>query len=231
MFVAFVILLTLFVCRERSCDAPLINLGIFGRQGYVFGLGVAVSLQFAVLGFSFLLPSFAQLVLGVGQTEAGSILLWGCLVGAVLAPFSGQLLDRFGARLPIMLGVGLSLLATCLYAAMITRLATMQLALVYVVFAAGQGLMYGNNMTCALHFLPAEVKPDGNAMFTTMQQLSGAIGTSVIAAVVNAAQDGVADSAMAQATANGAQSATLVLVCAMALSFVFALLETGRARR
>ena len=91
--------------------------------------------------------------------------------------------------------------------------------------------MYGNNMTCALRFLPAEVKPDGNAMFTTMQQLSGAIGTSVIAAVVNAAQDGVADSAMARATAIGAQSATLVLVCAMALSFVFALLETGRARR
>lgn len=231
LFVAFVILLTLFVRRERSCDAPLINLGIFGRQGYVFGLGVAVSLQFTVLGFSFLLPSFAQLVLGVGQTEAGSILLWGCLVGAVLAPFSGQLLDRFGARLPIMLGVGLSLLATCLYAAMITRLATMQLALVYVVFAAGQGLMYGNNMTCALRFLPAEVKPDGNAMFTTLQQLSGAIGTSVIAAVVNAAQAGVADSAMAQATAAGAQSATLVLVCAMALSFVFALLETERARR
>lgn len=230
LFVAFVILLALFVRRERSCDVPLINLDIFGRQGYVFGLGVAVSLQFTVLGFSFLLPSFAQLVLGVGQTEAGSILLWGCLVGAVLAPFSGQILDRFGARLPIMLGVGLSLLATCLYAAMITRLATTQLALVYVMFAAGQSLMYGNNMTCALSFLPAEVKSDGNAMFTTLQQLSGAIGTSVIAAVVNAAQDGVAGSAMAQATAIGAQSATLVLVCAMALSFVFALLETGRAR-
>ena len=91
--------------------------------------------------------------------------------------------------------------------------------------------MYGNNMTCALRFLPVEVKPDGNAMFTTLQQLSGAIGTSVIAAVVNAAQAGVADSAMAQATAAGAQSATLVLVCAMALSFVFALLETSRARR
>lgn len=107
----------------------------------------------------------------------------------------------------------------------------MQLALVYVVFAAGQGLMYGNNMTCALRFLPVDIKPDGNAMFTTLQQLSGAIGTSVIAAVVNAAQAGAGDAAMAQATAIGAQSATVVLVCAMALSFIFALLETGRARR
>ena len=53
----------------------------------------------------------------------------------------------------------------------------------------------------------------------------------MIAAVVNAVQAGVADSAMAQATAAGAQSATLLLVCAMALSFVFALLETNRARR
>lgn len=188
-------------------------------------------LQFTVLGLSFLLPSFAQLVAGAGQTEAGSILLWGCVVGAVVSPFSGQLLDRLGARFPIMLGSGLSLLATCLFAALILRLTTMQLALVYVVFAAGQGLMYGNNMTCALRFLPVEIKPDGNAMFTTLQQLSGAIGTSVIAAVVNAAQAGAGDAAMAQATAIGAQSATVVLVCAMALSFIFALLETGRARR
>lgn len=231
LFVAFVVFLALFVYRERSCEAPLIHLDIFGHRGYVFGLGVAVFLQFTVLGLSFLLPSFAQLVAGAGQTEAGSILLWGCVVGAVVSPFSGQLLDRLGARFPIMLGSGLSLLSTCLFAALILRLTTMQLALVYVVFAAGQGLMYGNNMTCALRFLPVDIKPDGNAMFTTLQQLSGAIGTSVIAAVVNAAQAGAGDAAMAQATAIGAQSATVVLVCAMALSFIFALLETSRARR
>ncbi|MGN0056101.1 MAG: hypothetical protein ACI360_06700 [Atopobiaceae bacterium] len=34
-------------------------------------------------------------------------------------------------------------------------------------------------------FLPADVRPDGNAVINTLQQLAGAIGTSVVTAVVN----------------------------------------------
>lgn len=92
---------------------------------------------------------------------------------------------------------------------------------IYVVFALGQDLMYGTNMTCALGFLPAGVKADGNAVFTTLQQLSGAVGTSVTAAV---AADG-----MAAATLAGTQAALVVLVAAVAVALVCAVLETGLA--
>nr|WP_073294140.1 hypothetical protein [Parolsenella massiliensis] len=101
----------------------------------------------------------------------------------------------------------------------------------YVVFALGQGLMYGTNMTCALGFLPAGVKADGNAMFTTLQQLSGAVGTSVTAAVVNAAQAGVVADGMAAATLAGTQAALVVLVAAVAVALACAVLETGLAAR
>ena len=99
----------------------------------------------------------------------------------------------------------------------------------YVVFALGQGLMYGTNMTCALGFLPTGVKADGNAMFTTLQQLSGAVGTSVTAAVVNAAQAGAAADGMAAATLAGTQAALVVLVAAVAVALACAVLETGLA--
>lgn len=102
---------------------------------------------------------------------------------------------------------------------------------IYVVFALGQGLMYGTNMTCALSFLPEGVKADGNAMFTTLQQLSGAVGTSVTAAVVNAAQAGAAADGMAAATLAGTQAALVVLVAAVAVVFACAVLETGLAVR
>lgn len=102
---------------------------------------------------------------------------------------------------------------------------------IYVVFALGQGLMYGTNMTCALGFLPAGVKADGNAMFTTLQQLSGAVGTNVTAAVVNDAQAGVAADGMAAATLAGTQTALVVLVAAVAVALACAVLETGLAAR
>ena len=103
------------------------------------------------------------------------------------------------------------------------------LPLLVVAFALGVGLMYGTNMTCALSFLPAGVKADGNAMFTTLQQLSGAMGTSVTAAVVNAAQAGVVADGMAAATLAGTQAALVVLVAAVAVALACAVLETGLA--
>ena len=231
LFVAFLVLIGLFVVRERSCGHPLIHLAIFRERGYVLGLGVIVCMQFAIMGLSFLLPNAAQLVLGKNQFEAGTTLLWGCILGAALAPVSGRILDQLGARLPVVGGEACALVAVTLMCVLARDFSVGLMAGIYVVFALGQGLMYGTNMTCALGFLPTGVKADGNAMFTTLQQLSGAVGTSVTAAVVNAAQAGAAADGMAAATLAGTQAALVVLVAAVAVALACAVLETGLAAR
>ncbi len=229
LFAAFIILLALFVRREKTYTHPLIHLGIFSERGYVLGLGVIIFLQFTVLGLSFLLPNYAQLVRGAGQTAAGSILLYGCAVGAIMTPISGQLYDRLGSRKPILSGVFCSLVAVVCFALFAHDLPIVAIAGVYILYAFGQGTMYGNNMTCALSFLPAEIKADGNAMFTTLTQLSGAVGTSVAAAIVNAAQTGATD--MAAATTTGTHNAFVVLAVSLVLSIICAHFETKRAER
>ena len=231
LFAAFIVLIALFVLRERRCPQPLIHLSIFQHRGYVLGLGAIVFLQFSILGLSFLLPNYAQLVMGADQTEAGSVLLWGCILGAMLAPVSGQLLDRLGARIPILAGAALVFGACTGFTLLAPHMTTMHAILVYVIFAGGQSLMYGNNMTCALRFLPAEIKADGNAMFTTLQQLSGAIGTSACAAIVNAAQVGATGDTLAAATAAGTQHACALLIFMTAVSLVCAIAETAHSKR
>ncbi len=229
LFVAFVVLLALFVHRERTCDHPLIHLEIFHARGYVLGLATIAFMQFTVLGLSFLLPNYAQLVLGAGQTEAGSVLLFGCAVGAIMTPISGQMYDRLGSRKPILSGLCCSLVAIVCFAAFAQNLPTAAMAGVYVLYAFGQGMMYGNNMTCSLSFLPAHVKADGNAMFSTLQQLSGAMGTSVAAAIVNASQVGATD--MAAATTIGSHNAFMVLAGSAVIAIVCAHFETKGAER
>ena len=233
LFAAFIVLIALFIVREYHAEQPLIHMGIFGHRGYVRGLGVIVFLQLSILGLSFLLPNYAQLVMGAGQTEAGTVLLGGCIIGAIMAPLSGQILDRMGARIPILGGAALVLIATISFAVISSHMTTLHSTLVYMIFGFGQSLMYGNNMTCALRFLPVEIKADGNAMFTTLQQLAGAIGTSVCAAVVNAAQAGVSSgtATMAAATAAGSQHAFMLLAAMVAASFACALAETRRIER
>ena len=229
LFIAFALLLALFIHRERSCEHPLIHLDIFSVRGYILGLGTIICMQFTVLGLSFLLPNYAQLVVGAGQTAAGSVLLYGCAVGAIMTPISGQMYDRLGSRIPILSGLTCAFAAVLAFRFFSTDMAIIAMAGIYVLYAFGQGLMYGNNMTCALSFLPAEIKADGNAMFTTLQQLSGAVGTSVAAAIVNAAQTGSSD--MVISTTAGTQNAFTVLLVAMILALICAFFETRRAER
>ena len=231
LFVCFAALVAAFALRERSCDEPLIDLAILRHPGYVCGLGAILFFQFTTLGISFLLPNFAQLVLGSGQTEAGSTLLFGCALGAVLPPLSGKILDRLGAAIPVLSGLALSFVAVAIYAAGLSGMGVLAATLVYVAYAGGQGLSYGNNMTCALRFLPARVKVDGNALYTTLQQLAGAMGTSVCAAIVNASQVGATGDALATATAAGTGNAFLLLVATVGASLACALGETALLRR
>lgn len=193
LLAAFVALLACFVARERSCDHPLIALEVFRVPAFDLGLASIACVQFSVLGLSFLLPNYAQLVMGAGETEAGSILLLGCAVGAVMAPLSGQLLDRLGPRRPVLTGTCCMLVALVLLCALSERLETVPAMLVYTLFAFGQSLMIGNAMTTSLLQLRPAVKADGNAVINTLQQLFGAMGTSAVTAVVNAAQAGAAD--------------------------------------
>lgn len=208
---AFIVLMVLFVRRERTCDQPLIHLSVFAERRFTLGVVALVFLQFVVLGLSFLIPNYSQLVMGTGETEAGSILLPGCVVGAIMAPLSGQILDKFGARRPILTGAAFALLGTALFAAFSAHLVTGVAIVFYICFAFGQSLMVGNSLTTALSFLPAQTKADGNAVANTLQQLAGAIGTSVSSAIVNAAQVGATD--MAYATMVGTREAYLLLTC------------------
>ncbi len=220
LFAAFVVFLALFVARERRADEPLIHLSIFAEKRFYMGALAIVCLQFVVLGLSFLIPNYSQLVMGAGATEAGSILLPGCVVGAVMAPLSGRILDRLGPRRPILAGAACAFIGTVLFAALSRNLATLPAICIYVCFAFGQSLMVGNSMTTSLSFLPADTKADGNAVINTLQQLAGAVGTSVSSAIVNAAQVGVAADGMAAATMAGTREAYVLLVVVAIVPFV-----------
>ncbi len=219
LFAAFVVFLALFVARERRADEPLIHLSIFAEKRFYMGALAIVCLQFVVLGLSFLIPNYSQLAMGAGATEAGSILLPGCVVGAVMAPLSGRILDRLGPRRPILAGAACAFIGTVLFAALSRNLATLPAICIYVCFAFGQSLMVGNSMTTSLSFLPADTKADGNAVINTLQQLAGAVGTSVSSAIVNAAQLGVAADGMAAATMAGTREAYVLLAVVAIVPF------------
>lgn len=212
----FAALLVVFVRLDTAGgDAHLINLPVLLERRFTLSLLCIVTLQFIVLGLSFLTPNYSQLVMGTGATEAGSILLPGCLLGAILSPLSGRILDRMGARRPILAGCTCALAALSLFALLSTDLTTRLAMAIYMLFTLGQGLTVGNSITNGLSFLGASLKADGNAVINTLQQLAGALGTSVVTTIVAASQATGTDVALT--TMAGTRNAYLLLA---ALSIV-----------
>lgn len=203
---------------KQSPKIPLIDLAVFSEKTFVLSLFAIIALQFIILGQSYLLPNFSQLTLGAGATAAGAQMLPGCAIGAVMAPISGQIFDKLGARKPIMTGILFCLISEILFLAFTPLLTVELIACIFCIFTIGQALQIGNNFTVALKYLPENLKADGNAVINTMQQLFGALGTSIISGIVAASQLGASD--IAASTLAGAQNALFVLVCVACIPLV-----------
>lgn len=223
-------LLSGFTWISRRSDAPLLRVRIFADRTYSLSLAYAVLIQAAVLALGYLIPYFAQVAKSTGSFAAGCLLLPGCVIGAILTPFGGRLLDRFGAKRPILAGAAVGVATLACFAAFGAEGSAVRLAVIYTFFPICQGLSLSNSMTHGLRSLPEELQADGNAAFNTVQQLGGAVGTAVAAAIVNSAQAASSGDVVAGTTA-GAQTAFCVLLGAGVAAFAAALGVFLRPRR
>ena len=97
--------------------------------------------------------------------------------GAIFAPLGGRILDKFGARKPILIGTSLCLLALIAFTISGRHLTNIFIALVYILYMGGMGMCMGCVMASALTVIGKEKQSQGNAILNTLQQFAGAIGT------------------------------------------------------
>lgn len=109
-FIIGIISLYYFTKRQLHIKNSLIRIEIFNHKGFTFHTLAIMFLQMTTLGYGLLLPTFVQIVLKHPATDAGVVLLPGAIVGAVFAPIGGLILDRLGAKKPIVLGYAVALL-------------------------------------------------------------------------------------------------------------------------
>lgn len=110
------LLLLAFVWHEGRTRSPMMPLELF-RSRTFSGINAMTLLLYAALGGAFFLLPFDLIqVRGNSATLAGAVFLPFTVIMGVLSRWSGGLLDRIGARLPLIVGpaiaaVGFALLA------------------------------------------------------------------------------------------------------------------------
>ena len=221
LLAGFALLIAVFYVMASRSENPLIHVQAFKCAPYSLSILYIPLLSFIILGLSYIIPNYAQLVCGMSEFAAGCLLLPGCIVCAVLSPLAGRILDNFGAKKPIIAGALCVFVSIALFAIFGPEVGTTWLAAIYVLTAVGQGLSSSNTITNGLSYLPEELKADGNACFNTLQPLGGAVGTAVVTSIVNAQQEGAAD--LALATTVGMQQAFYVLLAVAAAALLCSL--------
>lgn len=179
-----VISLVVFIKHSLNTTNPLINIRVFKKTKFTQGITAYFIFQVNTLGLSFILPNYVQIVNHSTAMTAGLLLLTGGLVGAIMSPISGRLLDNYGAQKPIMTGAVFEIIGGLLYCIFASSLTSGKIILFYAITMLGIGLVMGDTMTASIGQLAESENTDGNGLFNMAQQFAGAVGTAIISAIM-----------------------------------------------
>jgi EmrB/QacA subfamily drug resistance transporter len=163
---------------------PLIELSLFERRGFTWGVILAALGGMALIGMVFTLPQYFQGVIGLDPEGSGVRLLpiiAGLIVGAVPAD---RLADRVGARFTV--GAGFAITAAGLLLGSQTALdsSTSFVITWMVVVGFGMGIGFATAASAALKTVPSEQAGVASALLQAMQKVGAPFGSAVLGSVL-----------------------------------------------
>ena len=216
-----------FYKYSKKPHHPLIRINVLLNWRFDLSTIALMISQFSILGTSFLLPNFAQLSLHQNAFVAGLLLLPGTTLGIFLSLFGGKMYDVLGARRPIMLGFSLYAIATLLFSIFMPKMTIWMIIIFFAIAIMGQAFSSGNTMTSGLHQVEDQFSTDANAVLNTVQQLAGALGTSIVATIV--AEHQSATHQIALGTMTGVRTAFCLLFILQLIALLFTFLVTQKS--
>ena len=209
-----------FLATERRAAHALVDIRLFGSRMFSIGI-LAGLLSYSVLfGSLFLVPFYLERVLGRTAAEAGLLLTPIPLALGIMAPVAGLLTDRFGARLPTVVGMLLTAAALLAVAAFAGDALWPMLVLLGVL-GVGLGLFTPPNNSAIMGSAPPHRLGVAGGILNMTRSLGTSLGvalTGALLAVLLSSQAGE----QVQSTLN-LDPTTLGLACRQTLLFLAAL--------
>ncbi|MFC1415676.1 MFS transporter [Streptacidiphilus cavernicola] len=173
-------LLVVFFYVERRTPEPLIQVGIFKVRAFlVENLVLGVSMLVFVPVF-FFASEYAQIALGKTASQAGLYLLYFFLGFVVASQIGGRMLDRGGAKRPVVLGCALAAVGFFLWAGRVTGLDFGTQQWFVVLSGAGMGFMLGPASTDAVNRASRLSYGEATGITQTVRNYAASLGIAVL---------------------------------------------------
>ena len=172
-----------FVMRQlrlQRTDTALIDMRIFESSTFTWAVLTMVVMNAILFGSLTLLPFYIQEGLGATPLQSGLMVMPGGLLMGLAGPIVGGLYDKIGPRPLIIPGAIITTVALSLMAMQFTPTASKwTVAVLYLVLCMGLALLFSPLFTVAMAAVRPKYYTYASAGISTMQQIAGALGTSV----------------------------------------------------
>jgi len=168
-------------------ERPLLDIRLYANRVFgaasltTFGLGAAL------FGAMILVPLYYQQVRGASVIVTGLLVAPQGLGMLAIAPFNGRLTQRFGGGRVAIVGTSLLCLSTIPLGFVGASTSIVVISLVLALRGFGIGLSFMPTMTAAFGAVRTDQLSDATPQMNVLQRLGGAIGTALLAVVLQRA--------------------------------------------
>jgi EmrB/QacA subfamily drug resistance transporter len=177
-------LLVVFYFVEVRTVSPLIAVSIFRIRAFFVEnlvLGIAMLVFLPVFFFA---SEYAQIALGKTPSEAGLYLLYFFIGFVIAAQIGGRMLDRGGAKRPVVLGCALSAVGFWLWAGKVTGLDFSTQQLDIIIAGAGMGFMLGPASTDAVSRASRLSYGEATGITQTVRNYAASLGLAILGTIL-----------------------------------------------
>jgi EmrB/QacA subfamily drug resistance transporter len=179
-----VLLLAAFVREEQRSRTPMMPLALFASPTFS-GVNLLTLLLYAALGGAFFfLPFLFIQVHGYSATLAGAAFLPFTCIMAMMSRWSGGLIDRFGARLPLIIGPAIAAVGFALLALLSNAHAFGLMVLPLIVLGVGMAVTVAPLTTTVINAVPERQTGVASGINNAVASLASLLAIAIFGAVV-----------------------------------------------
>jgi hypothetical protein len=179
--IIFIVFLPIFIFVEKKAEDPVMNLTYFTNLPILITLIVAFITGIVMMGMIFI-PQFSENALKIQSRSGGYFVIILGVFAGLGAPFSGKLIDKFGAKLILGFGFLISIIGSIF---LITVTANHPNTVNVVISLMFMGTGIGFTMGTPVNYMMLEntKKEESNSALATLS-LVRSIGTAIAPAIM-----------------------------------------------
>ncbi len=195
-----------FLWLEAHSGAPMLPLHLF-RSRTFSSVNMLTFLLYAALAAAFFFLPFALIQAdGYSALQAGAAFLPFTVIMAVLSRWSGGLLDRFGARLPLVVGPFLAAIGFILLSFAVREGAYWAFLAATAVLGFGMAIAVAPLTTTVINAVPQDKTGVASGINNAIASLASLLAVAIFGAVALGLYDRSLDRALAQSPASAGLS-------------------------